>query len=81
VEKQQMRLVNQNKDLENKIEGNKREKIQLEKSLKNNKVELMTLTKKLEENKKAQDSVAIATEQIKKVVEMHKERQRKIGDR
>lgn len=79
VEKQQQRLINQNKDLTNRIEGNKREKIQLEKSLVNNKVEFETLTKKLEENKNDQDSVAIATDQIKKVVEMHKERQRRVN--
>lgn len=79
VEKQQTRLVNQNKDLSNKIESNKREKIQLEKSLVMNKVELETLTKKLEENSKAQDSVAIAMEQIKKVVEIHRERQEKVN--
>lgn len=78
VEKQQSRLVNQNKDLNNKIENNKREKIELEKSLVNNEIELGDLTKRLEGNNKAQDSVAVATEQIKKVVEMHKERQRKV---
>jgi hypothetical protein len=79
VEKQQLRLTNQNKDLTNKLEGNKREKIQLEKSIANNKIEFENLTKNLEVNKKAQDSVAIATGQIKKVVEMHKERQRLVN--
>ena len=78
VEKQQSRLVNQNKDLNHKIENNKREKIELEKSLINNKIELDDLTKKLAANGKAQDSVAVATEQIRKVVEMHQERQRKV---
>lgn len=79
VEKQQQRLVNQNKDLTNKVEDNRREKIQLEKSLENNKIEFVTLTRRLEQNKKAQDSVAVATEQIKKVVEMHKERQSNVN--
>lgn len=78
VEKQQSRLVNQNRDLSNKIENNKREKIALEKALVNNKIELEDLTKKLADNIKAQDSVAIATEQISKVVEMHKQSQRKV---
>lgn len=78
VEKQQSRLVNQNKDLNNKIEGNKREKISLEKSLVNNGLAFEDLTKKLEQNKKAQDSVATAGEQIKKVVEMHKARQQEV---
>lgn len=79
VEKQQLRLVTQNKNLNNRIESNKLEKIQLEKSLLENKTELEELTRKLAANSKAQDSVAIATEQIRKVVEMHKEKQRSIN--
>lgn len=79
VEKQQNRLVNQHKDLTNKIEGNKREKIQLEKSLVDNKVELEELSKNLESNVKAQDSLFTALEQIRKVVEMHKERQKNVN--
>lgn len=79
VEKQQMRLVNQNKDLTNKLESNKRQKIALEKALVENQLEFEELTRKLEANAKAQDSVAVAGEQIKKVVEMHKERQRKVN--
>jgi len=78
VEKQQIRLVNQHKDLISKIESNKREKVHLEKLLVENKLELEDLTKKLEANAKAQDSVAIANVQIKKVVEMHKEKQQKV---
>jgi hypothetical protein len=79
VEKQQQRLMTENKNLNTKLEDNKREKIQLEKSLENNKLEYETLLKKIEQNKKAQDSIAIANEQIKKVVEMHKERQKKVN--
>lgn len=78
VEKKQVRLVNQHKDLNNKIENNKKEKIALEKALVDNKVELEDLTNKLDANVRAQDSVAVATEQIRKVVEMHRERQRKV---
>ena len=79
VEKQQQRLLNENKSLSSKLEDNKRKKVQLEKSIANNKVENTTIIRKLELNKKAQDSVAVAAEQIKKVVEMHKERQRKVN--
>jgi hypothetical protein len=79
VEKQQQKLSNQNRDLNTRIEDNKREKIRLEKSLENNKIELETLIKRLEKNKTDQDSVAVAAEQIKKAVEMHKERQRKVN--
>jgi hypothetical protein len=79
VDRQQQKLGNQNRDLNSKMEDNKREKIQLEKSLVDNKLELETLTKKLEKNKKDQDSVKVAGEQIKKVIEMHRERQRKVN--
>jgi hypothetical protein len=79
VERQKQKLSNQNRDLNSRIEDNKREKLQLEKSLENNKVELETLTKKIEKNKKDQDSVAVAGEQINKVIELHKERQRKVN--
>ena len=78
VERQQSRLVNQDKDLTSKIENNRRQKIQLENSLVENKLELEGLTQKLESNSKARDSVAVATDQIRKVVEMHKARQRSI---
>jgi hypothetical protein len=79
VERQQQRLTNQNRDLNTRIDDNKREKIQLEKSIENNKVELETLIKKMEKNRKDQDSVAIAGEQIKKVIEMHRDRQKKVN--
>ena len=78
VEKQQLRLTNQHRDLHNRIERNKREKTELEKSLITNKLELENLTKTLESTTKARDSIAVATEQIRKVVEMHRERQRKV---
>ena len=79
VEKQQQRLVNQNRSLNSKLESNKREKVQLEKSLQDNATELITLTNQLAKNKKDQDSVTLATDQIKKMVELHKERQRKVN--
>ena len=79
VEKQQQRLINENKSLTTKLEDNKREKLQLEKSLENNKLENESLLLKIEQNKKAQDSVAIAGQQVKKVVEIHRDKQRKVN--
>ena len=79
VAKQQQRLLNEGKSLSTKLEDNKREKVQLEKSLENNKLENAELLKKIEKNKHDQDSVALAAEQIKKVVEMHREKQRKVN--
>lgn len=79
VERQQQRLLNQNKDFTTRLGDNKNEKIQLEKSLENNKIQFEALTKKLAQNKKEQDSVSMAGEQIKKVIEMQKEKQRKVN--
>lgn len=79
VEKTQQRLVTQNRDLNTKLEDNKREKIQLEKATENNKLENETLLKKIEKNKHDQDSMVVTNEQVKKVVEMHKERQKKVN--
>lgn len=78
VEKQQQRLLTENKSLSTKLENNKKEKIALEKSLENNKIEHDVLLKKLEQNKKSQDSIAVAAQQVKKVVEAHKEKQRNV---
>ena len=79
VDKQKQRLLNQNKDLANKLVNNEQQKIQLEKSLETNKLDHLVLLQKIENNKKSQDSVANAGVQIKKVVELHKERQRKVN--
>ncbi len=79
VEKQQQRFINQNRDLNTRLEDNKREKIQVEKSLVNNGVEHETLLKKIDTNKKNQDSIGIAKEQIKKIIEMQKEKQGKVN--
>jgi hypothetical protein len=79
VEKQKQRLLNENKSLSAKLEDNKRDKIRLEKAIVDNKSEHETLLRRIEQNKKAQDSVAVAAEQIKKVVELHKEKQRKVN--
>jgi hypothetical protein len=79
TEKQQQKLLNDNKTLNTKLENNQKEKIRLEKALVDNKVENENLILGLERNKKAQDSVAVALEQIRKMVEFHKERQKKVN--
>lgn len=79
VEKQKQRMLNQNKDLTLKLSNSDQEKIQLEKSLEANKLENASLKIKLVNNKKAQDSLANVSVQIKKVMESHKEKQRKIN--
>lgn len=79
VTRQQQRLLTQNKEMTIKLSNNEQEKIQLEKSLENNKLEHLVTAQKIVNNKKAQDSVAVVGEKIKKVIEMHKERQRKVN--
>ena len=79
VEKQQQRLVTENKNLNTKLEDNKREKLQLEKNLENNKLEYEALLLKIDNNKNAQDSVAQAGVQIKKVIESQKEKKKKVN--
>jgi hypothetical protein len=79
VEKTQQRLTTQGRDLTMKLEDNKREKIQLEKSIENNKLENEMLLKKIEKNKHDQDSMVVVNGQVKKVVEAHKERQKKVN--
>jgi len=79
VEKQQQRMLNQNKDLTLKLSNNEQEKIQLEKSLEANKLENASLKLKLENNKKAQDSLANVGLQIKKVMDAQREKQKQIN--
>ncbi|TXI69783.1 MAG: hypothetical protein E6Q41_02125 [Cyclobacteriaceae bacterium] len=79
VEKQQQRTLNQSKDLTIRLSNNEQEKIQLEKSLENNKLENVALKIRIENNKKTQDSLVNVNTQIKKVLETHKEKQRKIN--
>jgi hypothetical protein len=79
VEKQQQRLASQNRDLNTRLEDNKREKVQLEKSIETNKFENESLLKKIEQNKKDQDSVQIANSQIKKIIDIQKAKQQDVG--
>jgi hypothetical protein len=79
AEKKTLQLQNENKSLNSKLEFNQKEKVRLEKALADNKLEYETLLLNIAANKKGQDSVAVATEQIKKMVETHKERQKKVN--
>lgn len=77
--RQSQRLVNQNKDLIIQLGNNEQEKIKLEERLSSNTLEHAVLLQKIENNKLARDSVSTASEQIKKVIDLHKERQRKVN--
>jgi predicted aspartyl protease len=79
TEKQQVRLTNQNKDLNLRLGNNEQERIHLEKAVEVNKLEKAVILQKIENNKKSQDSVFNAGVQIKKVLEMHKARQTKVN--
>lgn len=77
--RQTQRLVNQNKDLTIQLSNNEQEKIKLDERLQSIALEHAVLLQKIENNRLAQDSVVTAGEQIKKVIESHKERQRKVN--
>lgn len=79
AERQTLRLQNENKNLNSRLDFNQKEKIRLEKLLAENKLEYENLLLAIAKNKKDQDSVSVATDQIKKMVELHKERQKKIN--
>jgi hypothetical protein len=79
VEKQQQRLVTENKNLNTKLENNNKEKLRLEKAIEDNKLDNETILRNLDKNKHAQDSVALAGEQIEKVIEQQKQKQAKIN--
>src|SRR5690349_904909 len=79
AEKQTLRLQNENKNLNSRLDFNQKEKLRLEKLIAENKSEYETLIAAIAKNKKDQDSVVVATDQIKKMVETHKDRQRKVN--
>jgi len=79
VVRKQQQLVGENKSLNSKLTNNEQQKIQLEKSLEANKLEHLVLQQKIVNNKKAQDSVAATTVPIKRAIEMHQERLRKVN--
>ena len=79
AEKQQQRLTLEGKNLASRQEMNAKEKIRLQKALADNRLDSAKFVHALARNKKSLDSLAIATDQIKKMVETHKERQRKVN--
>ncbi|MBL7847985.1 MAG: hypothetical protein JNL40_10990 [Cyclobacteriaceae bacterium] len=79
VVRQQQRLVNENKTLTGRLTTNEQQKIQLEKALEANKLEHLVLQQKIVNNKKAQDSVAATTIPIRRAIELHQERLRKVN--
>jgi len=79
VEKQALRFLGQGKDIQTKLVNNELEKIKLDKAFEANKLENVVLKIKIENNKKAQDSIANAAGQIKKVKDEQLQKLRKIN--
>lgn len=79
TERQYQRAVNQSKDLATKLTNNENENARLKRALEANALENAVLKQKIIDNKKAQDSIAQASQQILKVLEAQKEKQRKIN--
>ena len=79
VVRQQQRLVNENNTLHTRLVTNEQQRIQLEKSLEANKLEKLVLEQKIVNNKNAQDSVAATTVPIKRAIQLHQDRLRKVN--
>lgn len=79
TEKRQQRLTLEGKNMVSRLEMNTKERIRLQKSLADNRLDSAKLVTAIAQNKKSQDSLSIAAEQIKKMVEAHKERQMKVN--
>lgn len=79
AEKKQQRLALESKNLASRLDMNQKEKLRLEKALVNNRLDSAKFVTAITKNKISQDSLVIATDQIKKMVEAHKERQRKVN--
>lgn len=79
TERRLQKLSTENKDFNEKLVNNEQDKIRLEKALQQNAVDHETLLRKIDLNKKAQDSVANATVQIRKVLDAQKEKQLKVN--
>jgi hypothetical protein len=78
VERMKQKLTNENLNLNIKLENNKKEREHLEKAMDVNKLEYLNILTKLNQNKSSQDSLVIVLDRVKKVVELQKEKQRRI---
>jgi hypothetical protein len=79
VEKQQQRTLSENKTLTQRVTNNTSEYKQLVKAIQSNRADSVNLQLRLAQNKKAQDSLVVVLEKVKKAVEIQKERQRKVN--
>ncbi|MFN9502894.1 MAG: hypothetical protein ACK57K_16360, partial [Chryseotalea sp.] len=79
VEKQQQRTLSEQKTLNQKVVNNTNEFVQLTKALQSNRADSVLLQQKLVFNKKAQDSLVLVLDKVKKAVEFQKEKQRKVN--
>lgn len=78
AEKQFQRLEKGSLKLKNNLVKNKEEKIKLEEALKTNALNHDILLQKIANNKEAKDSVLMAIEKIRKLVEVQEEKKRAI---
>lgn len=79
VMKQQQRTTTDNKNLQQKVVNNNSEFVQLTKALQTNRADSAMLQVKLVQNKERQDSLILVFDKVRKTLELHKERQRKVN--
>ena len=70
--RQQHRLVNENKNLNLRLDNNVKDSVRLVEAIKKNQLERVELLQKLDDNAKAQDSVKIELEEIREIIEKQK---------
>lgn len=79
VGKQQQRTLNEQQNIQQKIENNKKEYQQLIKAIQKNRSDSVALVLRLDKNKASTDSLRIVSDKVKQALVFQKERQGKVN--
>ncbi len=79
VDKQQQRTLNEQQNIQQRIESNKREHQQLVKAIQKNRADSAALVIRLQVNKASNDSLKVVSEKVKQALIFQRERQSKVN--
>ena len=79
VDKQQQRTLNEQQNIQQRIESNKREHQQLLKAIQKNRADSAALVIRLQQNKASTDSLKVVSEKVKQALIFQRERQSKVN--
>jgi hypothetical protein len=79
VERQQQRTVNDEQNILQRTENNKREHRNLKMAIQRNRADSVTLYLKLQQNKRSGDSLRMVSDKVRKALLFQQERQRKVN--